>query len=113
MAYQLEAPSFKINWESLKSLVTDRTRLIILNTPHNPTGTVLKQEDWLALGELVEQGDIYIISDEVYEHLTYDGFIHDSILNYPKLFKRAVATYSFGKTNSSTFRKSMNTSCYS
>ncbi len=102
VTYQLKAPSFKIDWGSLKGLVTDRTRLIILNTPHNPTGTVLRREDWLALGEIVKQGDIYIISDEVYEHLTYDGFIHDSILNYPKLFKRAVATYSFGKTFHST-----------
>jgi methionine aminotransferase len=94
----LKAPHFKVDWEEVKSLVTSKTRLIIINTPHNPIGRILKEEDLRALESLVQDTDLYVISDEVYEHLTFDGYTHESILKYPGLYSRGFAVFSFGKT---------------
>jgi len=96
--YELVAPDYKINWETLQNLVTDRTKMIIINTPQNPIGKILQAEDLKALQTLTSGTDILVLSDEVYEHLTYDGQLHQSVLRYPELFKRSLAVYSFGKT---------------
>jgi len=98
IVYQLEAPDYSINWNTFSRLITQRTRMIIINTPHNPTGTTLKAADLLKLQQLTESSEILILSDEVYEHLIYDGEEHQSTLRFPKLFQRTLATYSFGKT---------------
>jgi len=96
--YQLEGPEFTIDWQEVGKLISPRTRMIIVNTPHNPTGTVLYGRDMEALQELVDGTDIWVLSDEVYEHLIYDEATHESILRYPALRERGIATYSFGKT---------------
>ena len=98
IVYQLEAPDYSINWESFSRLITQRTRMIIINTPHNPTGTTLKQHDLLKLQQLTNGSEILVFSDEVYEHLIYDGERHQSTLRFPDLFQRTLAAYSFGKT---------------
>ena len=96
--YTMEAPDFKINWAFLAAMISPKTKMIIINTPHNPTGTILKSEDLLQLSRIVKDTDIIILSDEVYEHLVYDGQPHESVLKYPELFRRSVAVFSFGKT---------------
>ncbi|NRB61837.1 MAG: aminotransferase class I/II-fold pyridoxal phosphate-dependent enzyme [Saprospiraceae bacterium] len=96
--YQLEGPDFSIDWARVKALTTDRTRLIIINTPHNPTGVVFSKSDMLALSGLVKNTSMWGLSDEVYEHIIYDGQEHHTILKYSELRQRSVATYSFGKT---------------
>ena len=95
---ELKAPYFRINWEEVKSAISEKTKMIIINTPHNPTGTVLKREDMLKLEELVKNTDIMILSDEVYEHLIYDGLEHQSIARFPGLAERSFLVASFGKT---------------
>lgn len=102
VAYQLEAPSYSVDWEEFSKLITDKTKLIILNTPHNPTGTIWSRTDWEQLQKIVEGTNIFILSDEVYEQLVYDGEQHLGLLNFPDLFKRGMATFSFGKTFHST-----------
>jgi methionine aminotransferase len=94
----LSAPNFRVDWEAVAGLITPKTRMILINTPHNPTGTVLGPEDLKALETLARQRDILVLSDEVYEHLIYDGRQHQSVLRYPELRKRSLAVYSFGKT---------------
>lgn len=96
--YEMEAPQYKVDWEKLGQLISSKTRMIIINTPHNPTGTTLKASDMLALERLTQGTDILVLSDEVYEHLIYDGQEHQSVLRFPELFKRSLVTYSFGKT---------------
>ena len=98
VSYKLSAPDYRVDWLALGRLVTARTRMIIINTPHNPTGTILKAEDLQALEKLTAGTDILVLSDEVYEHLIYDGQPHQSVLRYPGLWERSLATYSFGKT---------------
>ncbi len=96
--YRLSPPQYNINWADFKSLMSDKTRMIIINTPHNPTGKTLKDNDLQELEKLVEDTNILILSDEVYEHLIFDGQKHQSVLRYPNLFKRSIAAFSFGKT---------------
>lgn len=96
--YQMQAPDYRVDWDALGQLITERTRGIIINTPHNPTGTMLERTDLQALAKLVEGTDLWVMSDEVYEHLTFDGKPHVSLLSVPELRQRGVATYSFGKT---------------
>ena len=93
----LSFPDYSIDWARVKQAITPRTRMILLNTPHNPTGTVWKQTDFEALERLVEGTEILVMSDEVYEHITFDGYRHPSILHYPGLRARAFACFSFGK----------------
>jgi methionine transaminase len=96
--YNLSAPDYAVDWAAIRQLITPRTKMICLNTPHNPTGKTLKHEDWLAVCDLLRGTDILLLSDEVYEHLIFDGKIHQTALKYPELRDRTLATYSFGKT---------------
>lgn len=93
----LRIPDFGIDWQAVDKALSDRTRAIILNTPHNPTGSVLTDDDMQALALRVEGTDILIVSDEVYEHLIFDGIPHASILRYPNLLQRSFVCFSFGK----------------
>lgn len=94
----LEHPSYSISWETVKSKITDKTKLIIINSPHNPTGSLLSKHDLETLSEIVKNTNIIVLSDEVYEHITFDGENHESILSYPELKKRGMVVYSFGKS---------------
>jgi len=94
---ELEPPDYKINWEMVKRLVNNRTRMIILNSPHNPTATILQKEDIEQLSAIVKNQDILILSDEVYEHLIYDGQSHLSMARYADLRQRSFIVASFGK----------------
>ena len=93
----LEFPTYRINWELVRAKITPRTRMIALNTPHNPTGSILRASDIEQLRQLVEEFDLLIMSDEVYEHLIYDEEPHQSILRYEDLRQRAFVNFSFGK----------------
>lgn len=95
---QMEPPDYRINWEQTARLVSSRTRMIIINTPHNPTGSVLEEEDLLALQNLTKNTDILVLSDEVYEHLIFDGKTHHSVCRFPGLAERSLCVGSFGKT---------------
>ena len=94
----LDAPRYAINWALVEQSINAKTRAIIINSPHNPTGSILKHSDLNALQALVEKYNLYVISDEVYEHMTFDDLRHESVLRYPDLFKRAFVVSSFGKT---------------
>lgn len=94
----LQFPDYSIPWEKVKSAINDKTRMIMINSPHNPTGAVLGEQDMKELAAIVEGTKIIILSDEVYEHLIFDGIKHQSILNYPELFSRSFVCFSFGKT---------------
>ncbi|MCH2022534.1 MAG: methionine aminotransferase [Saprospiraceae bacterium] len=96
--YQIKAPDWKIDWKEFEKLLSPKTRMIILNTPHNPSGSILEDNDFLSLQKIVKDTDIVILSDEVYEHMVFDDKKHCSILEYPALRKRSLATFSFGKT---------------
>lgn len=98
VAYELAAPDFRVDWEALKKLVNRRTRMIIVNNPHNPTGKVFSKDDLLSLQKIAVENDLLVLSDEVYEHLVFDGRQHESVLAYPELFARSLVTFSFGKT---------------
>jgi methionine aminotransferase len=94
----LLAPDFRIDWQRVRDTLNDRTRLILLNSPHNPTGSVLGPADIEALREITSERDILLLSDEVYEHIVFDGREHLSLLRYPDLAQRAFCVFSFGKT---------------
>lgn len=94
----LNYPDYSIPWEEVKQKITPRTRMIMINSPHNPTGAVLSASDIQNLSAVVEGTNIMILSDEVYEHLIFDGLTHESILRYPELLKRSFVCFSFGKT---------------
>jgi methionine aminotransferase len=100
--YDLEAPDYKVNWQTVKKLINNRTRMIMINTPHNPTGTVLNAFDMMQLDKLTKGTDIIVLSDEVYEHIVYDGLEHQSVLRFPKLAERSMVVSSFGKTYHTT-----------
>ncbi|MEP7277696.1 MAG: methionine aminotransferase [Bacteroidota bacterium] len=93
----LQFPEYKIDWEQVKKKMTAKTRVIILNSPHNPTGAVLGEADIVQLRLLVKDSDIILVSDEVYEHLIFDGIPHQSFLRYPDLLERSFICFSFGK----------------
>ncbi|MGB0524509.1 MAG: methionine aminotransferase [Flammeovirgaceae bacterium] len=94
----LKFPNYHIDWDEVKKKVTQRTKLIIINTPHNPTGSKLKPEDFEALSRIVTGRDILVLSDEVYEHMVFDDQEHESVLHYPELREQSFAVFSFGKT---------------
>ncbi|GAB5450726.1 MAG: pyridoxal phosphate-dependent aminotransferase [Halioglobus sp.] len=98
----LTAGSFALDWEKLTAAVNTSTRMIIINSPHNPSGATLTVEDLRQLERLAEQHDLLILSDEVYEHLVFDGCEHHSVLQFPALRARSIAVFSFGKTYSVT-----------
>ena len=95
---EMRSPDFRIDWDEVSDSISDTTRLIILNTPHNPTGTVLNSADIEALKQIVAGKNIYIISDEVYEHIIFDKVKHESICRCPELLERSFVISSFGKT---------------
>ncbi len=94
----LQYPHFRPDWEAIRRSIGPRTRLIITNTPHNPTGSSWLPEDLLQLEAIVEEHKLLVLADEVYEHLMYDGQEHQSVLSRPKLRAQAAAVFSFGKT---------------
>ena len=94
----LAPPIFKINWQEVKSKINEKTSLIIINTPHNPTGTILSKEDLTQLAEIIKDSNIFILSDEVYEHIVFDGKNHNSMMLNPILKNRTFICGSFGKT---------------
>lgn len=94
----LKFPGYKIDWEEVKQKITPKTRMIMLNSPHNPTGAVLHEDDMRQLQAIVKDTNIFVLSDEVYEHLIFDNIPHQSILRYPGLLERSFVCFSFGKT---------------
>lgn len=94
----LTLPDYRPDWDEVARLITRRTRMIILNSPHNPTGTVWTAEDMAQLEALVKDTDIVLLSDEVYEHMVFDQARHESVLRYPGLAERSLVVSSFGKT---------------
>lgn len=94
----LEYPHYTIPWQEVKDRITHKTRAIVINSPHNPTGAVLSASDMETLSEIVKDTNILIVSDEVYEHLIFDGKEHQSILRYPELRNRSFVCFSVGKT---------------
>ncbi len=94
----LEPPHFAINWNEVREKITSRTRMIMVNTPHNPTGSVLVEADLKALEKLASEFGLIVLSDEVYERIVFDGHQHQSVLKYPSLSQQSVAVFSFGKT---------------
>lgn len=99
---QLQPPRFGIDWQQVQAAITPRTRLIILNSPHNPTGAVLEADDLAQLAALVRDTDILLLSDEVYEHIVFDGQVHQSLHRHPELYERSFVVSSFGKTYHTT-----------
>ena len=91
-------PRFRFDWERVRATITPRTRLVLFNTPHNPACTVATREDLNALAEVIRDRDILVMSDEVYEHVLYDGNTHHSVLTHPELREKSFAVFSFGKT---------------
>ncbi len=95
---QLKGPDYHIDWNEVKKMVTQRTRMIMINSPHNPTGAILTAKDMHQLEKITSNRDIVIVSDEVYEHIIFDGVEHQSVMRYPKLAERSFVVFSFGKT---------------
>jgi len=94
----LQFPAYSIPWDEVRANVNARTKMIMINSPHNPTGSVLRENDMVELRSIVKDTHIMILSDEVYEHLIFDGIPHQSILRYPDLLERSFVCFSFGKT---------------
>jgi methionine aminotransferase len=99
---QLKAPGYFIDWEEVKKVLSHRTKMIIINSPHNPTGSIMSADDMKQLEKLTKDSDIVIISDEVYEHIIFDDKPHQSVARYPKLAQRSFIISSFGKTYHTT-----------
>ena len=94
----LTYPNYSIPWDTLKAAITKKTKAILINTPHNPSGMVMTREDILQLQEIVVSNNLYLISDEVYEDLIYDDKKHESVMKYPELLARSFVCFSLGKT---------------
>ncbi len=94
----LNPADYSIPWDTLESKITNKTRLLIINSPHNPTGSIVSASDMLQLERLVIQHDLLVLSDEVYDRIIFDGKRHESVLRYPELANRSMAVFSFGKT---------------
>ncbi len=95
---QLQLPDYHIDWQEMAQKITHRTKMIVINTPHNPSGSVLSEQDMLDLQRITKNTDIIILSDEVYEHIIFDGKKHQSACAYPELAERSIVVGSFGKT---------------
>ena len=95
---ELEFPNYSIPWDKVKAAITKKTKAILVNTPHNPTGVVMTKQDIIQLQEIVLSNQLYLISDEVYEHLIYDNHQHETVMKYPELMARSFVCFSFGKT---------------
>lgn len=94
----LRQPDYSIDWEGVKAKITNRTRMIMINTPHNPSGAIICADDLKQLEEITRGTDILVLSDEVYEHIVFDGESHESVLKSEALRARSIVTSSFGKT---------------
>jgi methionine aminotransferase len=94
----LRPPDYRIDWDAARRALTPRTRAIVLNSPHNPTGMILTQDDMRELALLLEQTDAVVVSDEAYEHIVFDGARHESMSRYPAIAERAIVIGSFAKT---------------
>jgi len=95
---QLTSPNFTIDWEKVAQKITSKTKMIIINSPHNPSGTILSKDDMLHLEKILADTNIILLSDEVYEHIIFDGQEHQSVARFPRLAERSFITASFGKT---------------
>ncbi len=95
---KLKPPHFSIDWQEVREKITSRTKMIMINTPHNPTGTVMEESDLKSLEKLALEFGLIVLSDEVYERIIFDGKEHQSVLKYPALSSQSVAVFSFGKT---------------
>ncbi len=95
---ELIAPNFKIDWDEVKNSITAKTKMILINTPHNPTGTILSEADMETLDQIVRDTNILVLSDEVYEHIIFDGEKHQSVARFKSLAERSFLVASFGKT---------------
>lgn len=94
----LKNDDFSVDWQQFADALTDKTRLVIINSPHNPSGALFTHADLQQLAELIREREIYLLSDEVYEHLVFDGQLHCSVLAHEELYQRACVVSSFGKT---------------
>jgi len=94
----LDPRTFAPDWDAVRAAITPRTRMLMVNTPHNPSGAMLDASDMAAIDDLLRGTDIWLLSDEVYEHIVFDGARHESVLRYPRLRERAFVISSFGKT---------------
>lgn len=93
----LDMPGYTVNWQKVAAAVNAKTKAIVLNSPNNPTASVLAEEDIVQLKKIVAGTNIFVVSDEVYEHITFDGLPHQSMLRYPELYERSFVCFSFGK----------------
>ncbi|WP_435578535.1 methionine aminotransferase [Gilvibacter sp.] len=98
VAVQLEAPEYRINWEQVQQHITSKTRMIVVNTPHNPSGTLMSESDMKQLERIALAHNLWVLSDEVYEHIVFDGQAHYSAAAFEGLANRSIITASFGKT---------------
>jgi methionine aminotransferase len=98
----LKPPAYEIDWDAVRRAMTPRTRVLIINSPHNPTGSIIGERDIAALRSVVDESGILIVSDEVYEHIIFDGARHESMARYPDLAERSFVIGSFGKTYHTT-----------
>jgi methionine aminotransferase len=94
----LDPRTFSVDWQKVRDAITPRTRMLMINSPHNPSGAMLGEDDLRTLAEILRGSDIVLVSDEVYEHIVFDGRRHESVLHYPELAARAFVISSFGKT---------------
>jgi methionine aminotransferase len=100
--YEMKYPDYAIDWNEVKKLINFKTRMIMINTPHNPTGSILTEKDMLQLQKILDNTDVVVLSDEVYEHIIFDGNQHQSVARFPKLAERSIIISSFGKTYHTT-----------
>jgi methionine aminotransferase len=96
--YSLTPPNYRINWEEVRQMITPKTKMIMINTPHNPSGSILSKQDLESLAEITKGTNIIVLSDEVYEHIIFDSEEHQSVCRFEELRKRSMIVYSFGKT---------------
>lgn len=94
----LRYPEFSIDWDLVRKKISNRTKMIVINTPHNPSGSIMSEDDMKELEEIVLKNNILVLSDEAYERLIYDGNVHQSVLRFPGLSSQSLAVFSFGKT---------------
>ncbi len=95
---QLKAPDYHIEWNEVKKMIRQSTRMILINTPHNPASATMSAQDMQQLDKITRNTDIIVLSDEVYEHIIFDGLEHQSVMRFPKLAERSIVIFSFGKT---------------
>lgn len=94
----LRYPEFSVDWDLVRKKISNRTKMIVINTPHNPSGSIMSEDDMKELEEIVLKNNILVLSDEAYERLIYDGNVHQSVLRFPGLSSQSLAVFSFGKT---------------